>query len=86
MIAVIINCILTSLSSLTSQFAKQNFIDSLNLAPTFLDVAPDVLAYIINIIKEVAEGIQEEVWLTGVLDGLRIGQDTDTVEIGRAHV
>ena len=38
----------------TSQFPEQHLVDDLYPAPAFFDV----LAYIINIIKEIAEGIQ----------------------------
>ena len=57
------------------EFTEQDLVDHLNPMATLLDI----LAYIIYIIKEVAEGVEQEVRLTGVFDGFRVGEDPDAV-------
>ena len=51
----------------------------------------DVLAYIIYIIKEVAEGIEQEIGLAWILDDIGIGEDADAlmldvhIDFGTCH-
>ena len=57
------------------EFTKHQFIDGLNAAASLFDIFP----YIIYIIKEIAKSIQQKVGLAGILDGIGIGHNADTV-------
>ena len=57
------------------QFAQHQFVQCLYLAAAFFNVFLDVHAYIIYIIKEIAEGVEQEVWLGVVFNGLGVGDD-----------
>ena len=51
----------------------------------------DILAYIINIIKEVTESIEQEIGLTRIFFCIGVGEDTDTlmldmhIDVGASH-
>ena len=62
---------------LPSEFLQQYFVDGLYASSAFLDTTSYVFAYIIYIIKEVAEGIEHGVRLCSVFCSFRIGQNAD---------
>jgi len=62
---------------LAPEFTQQHLVDGLNLSPSFFKVVDNILAYIINIIKEVAEGIKHLIGLGCILRGIGIGDDAD---------
>ena len=62
---------------LAPEFTQQHLVDGLNLTPSLFKVVDNVLAYIINIIKEVAEGIEHLIGLGCILRGIGIGDDAD---------
>ena len=57
------------------EFSQQHLVDDLNPVARL----SDVLTYIIYIIKEVAESVQQEIGLTQVFCHLRIGHDIDAM-------
>ena len=63
---------------LVPQFPQQHPVDGLNLATAFLNVLREILAYIIYIIKEIAEGVQNLIGLCLILAHLRVGNNLDT--------
>ena len=58
---------------LIPQLAQQHLVDGLNASSALADV----LTYIIDIIKEVAEGIQHLVGLSAIFGSIGIGDDVD---------
>ena len=61
-------------TGLSGEFAQQYLVDDLYAS----SLVNNVLAYIIYIIKEIAEGVEQWVGFSGVFYDVRVGNDIDT--------